>query len=66
MMRIVELDGLAKDRESVVFVVTIGDDKIGVSAQDMIDLIRAKHGRSQPKRRPASPELVTEVKQAVE
>jgi len=56
MLRIFELD--SKEFEGTIFTVDVGDEKCGVTRQELIELVAAKHlkaqGRRQAQRKAAS------------
>jgi hypothetical protein len=48
MLRIVELD--AQSKENVVYMVAIGEEKVGISEAELVELIKTKHARSTSRR----------------
>ena len=54
MLKVIELDGPGRDADGLVFTLTIGNDRFGVTDQEVAELIRAKFASTrQPARKGA-------------
>lgn len=46
MLKVIDLDQASRDGEGLVFTLTINGEKLGFIDQDVIELLRSKHGGS--------------------
>ena len=44
MYRLIDLDQAGKDADGYVFLITLGGEKVGLSDQELGEMIRAKYG----------------------
>jgi hypothetical protein len=44
MLKVIDLDPQGKDADGLVFTLTIAGEKFGLTYQEVVELIRAKHG----------------------
>src|SRR5687768_11036796 len=67
MLKVIDLDVQGKDGDGLVFTLTIGAEKFGVTDQEVVELIRAKHGAGvKAGKRPAPKKAAAPAEPAVD
>jgi K+-transporting ATPase c subunit len=52
MLKVIDLDNQGKENDGFVFVLTIGSEKLGITDQEVIELVKQKYTTAKSSKRP--------------